>query len=139
MFVAGVAALGGIDSAAALRTLLGVIGVWVTVPLIAGDERPLRRTTRRLAADVYDRLGDIVIAALICAWVVQGIVGSLSGLAERDLPITASADTMAYVVLGALVVRFLLESIALAAYPKRLEAVSADLPATPRVWKARSS
>jgi hypothetical protein len=122
-FVIGVAVLGGIDSAPAVRTLLGLCALWTVVPLVAGAARPLRRAPAQSLQERWDRGADFVIASLIGAWAVQKIVQGLPGLAGYKLPIAASANAAAIAVLVALVVRMALESIASRYYPTRLAAV----------------
>lgn len=122
-FVIGVAALGGIDSAPAVRTLLGLCALWTVVPLVAGAARPLRRAPAQSMQERWDRGADFVIASLIGAWAVQKIVLGLPGLAGYKLPIAASANAAAVAVLLALVVRMALESIAARYYPTRLSSV----------------
>ncbi len=122
-FVIGVAVLGGIDSAASVRELLGLCALWTVVPLVAGAARPLRRAPAQSLQERWDRGADFVIASLIGAWAVQKIVQGLPGLAGYKLPIAASANAAAIAVLVALVVRMALESIATRYYPKRLATV----------------
>jgi hypothetical protein len=123
VFVCGVAIFGGIDSAAAVRTLLGLCALWTVVPLVAGAARPLRRAPSTSLAERWDRGADFVIASLIGAWAVQKIVGGLSGLAGYALPIAGYANVAAIAVLFALVARMIAESLAANLYPQRLSAV----------------
>ena len=120
VFIAGVILAGGLSSADAARTLLGVATLWFAAPLIAGTARPLRRPPTMSFEQHFDRTGDVVIASLVGAWAVQKILQGLPGLSGLDLPIAARANTAALVVLGALGVRLLLETIAAHWYPQRL-------------------
>lgn len=129
IFIGGVLALGGIDSNAHLRLMLGLGALWFVVPVLAGAVRPLRRAPTRGLEESWDRAADFVIGSLIGAWAVQKIVLALPGLAGVELALTAYADTAAYIVLVALVVRFGLETIAAHLYPRRLGvAEPGDLP-----------
>ena len=122
IFATGVLALGGIDSNANLRLMLGLGALWFVVPVLAGAVRPLRREPTRKLEESWDRAADFIIASLIGAWAVQKIVLALPGLAGIELPLTAYANTAAYAVLAALVVRLGLETLAAHLYPRRLDA-----------------
>lgn len=135
VFVVGVVATGGLDSADAVRTLLGVATLWFAAPLIAGTARPLRRPPTSSLDEHLDRTSDVVIASLIGAWAVQKILQGLPGLAGLDLPIADRADEVALIVLGALAVRMGMETIAAHAYPQRLAAVQPTDQRPPGTWQ----
>ncbi len=129
IFTVGVLALGGFDSNAHLRLMLGLSALWFVVPVLAGSVRPLRREPTRNLEESWERAADFIIASLIGAWAVQKIVLTLPGLAGVELPLTEYANTAAYCVLAALVVRLGLESIAAHLYPQRLDiAEPGELP-----------
>lgn len=130
IFTIGVLALGGVDSYAHLRLMLGLSALWFVVPVLAGAARPLRRPPARNLEQSWDRAADFVIASLIGAWAVQKIVLALPGLAGVRLPIAEHADAAAFCVLGALVIRLSFETIASYLYPMRLDvAEAAEIPA----------
>ena len=122
-FVVGVAVSGGLDSNAALRTMLGLGALWFAIPVVAGAARPLRREPPRSRREVAERAGDFVIASLIGAWAVQKLVIALPGLSGHKLAIGSQADEVALWLLFALVVRMLGEQVASHFYPGRLAAV----------------
>ena len=123
VFVVGVAAAGGFNTAAGVRTMLGLGVIWFAAPLIAGAARPLRRRPARSIADRRQRLGDFVIASLIGFWAIQKMISALPGLAQQALPVAAEATTVASIVLGASVLRMVLEGAAGRWYPDRLAKV----------------
>jgi hypothetical protein len=125
IFTIGVLVLGGVDSLAHLRLMLGLSALWFVVPVLAGAARPLRRPPTRSLEQSWDRAADFVIASLIGAWAVQKIVLALPGLAGVRLPIAAHANTAALCVLAALVARLAFETIASHLYPRRLDAAEA--------------
>ncbi len=120
IFFGGVLLLGGLDSNADARTLLGLSLMWFVVPVLAGAARPLRRAPTRGLAESWDRAADFVIASLIGAWAVKSITEALPGLAGLQLPIADYANTAALAVLVALVVRMTAETITSHLYPQRL-------------------
>ena len=136
IFMTGVLASGGVDSNPHLRLMLGLASLWFVVPVLAGAVRPLRREAARDLEQSWDRAADFVIASLIGAWAVQKIVLALPGLAGTELPLTAYANTAAYCVLAALVVRLGLETLAAHLYPWRLgSAEPGDLPDPPALQR----
>jgi hypothetical protein len=128
VFVAGVIALGGLASANDARTLLGLSSLWFAAPIIAGVARPLRRPPTKSLAEHVERFSDLVIASLVGAWAVEQIIQGLPGLSGLVLPITSRANEAAIVVLAALALRMILETIAAHQYPVRLAQVHPALP-----------
>jgi hypothetical protein len=128
-FTIGVLVLGGVHSSADLRLMLSLDALWFSVPLLAGAARPLRRAPTRGLGESWDRAADFVIASLIGAWAVNKIILALPGVAGRHLAIAEHADTAAYCVLAALVVRLAAETVAAHLYPRRLDtAEPGDVP-----------
>jgi hypothetical protein len=123
VFVAGVVLAGGVSSGDAARTLLGISTLWFAAPLIAGTARPLRRPPTMTPQEHWDRTADVVIASLIGAWAVQVILQGLPGLSGLALPIAEKADAAAILVLIALAVRMVIETVAAHWYPVRLSRV----------------
>jgi hypothetical protein len=121
IFTIGVVVLGGVQSSADLRVTLSLGVLWFVVPVLVGAVRPLRRPPTRSLAESWDRAADFVIASLVGAWTVYQIVRALPGLAGMQLPIAGHADTAAYCVLAALVLRLAAETTAAHLYPRRLD------------------
>jgi hypothetical protein len=117
---------GNIDSADALRTVLGVTALWFALPLIASAARPLRREPAEDNKQRFDRIADFVLIALIGSWAALKAVGALPGLAGMSLPLAGHAKVVALWVLGALIIRVLLESVSANFYPERLRAVTPE-------------
>ena len=128
-FLLGVLAFGGLTDGDDVRLMLGLGALWAVVPVLAGATRPLRRAPVRGLVGVWERGADFLVVSLIGAWAVQRIVLALPGLAGVELPIAVHADTIALLVLGALVLRVGLETLASHLYPLRLDSTAAaDLP-----------
>ncbi len=125
-FTAGVVVTGGLTSANAVRGLLGLDMLLFVVPLIASAARPLRRQPGAKPSDWFDRVADVVIASLVAGWSTEKIVGGLSGLSGLTLPIGDHAQLVAVVVIGAMAVRMIGETMASWWYPSRLAAVTPE-------------
>jgi hypothetical protein len=123
-FGAVVVGSGGVTSAAALRTLLGIGVCFFAVGLAASAARPLRRVPATSAGARFDRLADCVIAPLIAMWAVTKMIGALDAISGVSFPIVHDADAIALVSGVAIVLRYVLESVATHFYPLRLGAVA---------------
>ncbi len=130
-FVIGVLALGGMTTGDDARFMLGIGALWAVVPVLAGVTRPLRRRPTPGVVGAWDRGADFIVVALVGAWAVQRIVAALPGLKGVELEIAAHADEVALFVLGALVVRVALETVASHYYPLRLDDTAAAAFPTP--------
>lgn len=119
-FALGLLFAGQLGTPGHLRLLMGIGGMWSVTPLLAGAARPLRRVPARTLEHLWDRSADVVVASLVGAWAVQKIVLGLPGLAGARLPLTASANTCALIVLVALAGRIAAETLAASYYPRRL-------------------
>jgi cytochrome b561 len=122
---------GSVTTADDWRLLLGLGVSWFAAALIAGAARPLRRAPGYELSDHWDRMADIVVASLVGAWAVQKMVKGLPGLSNRELPIAHSASTIGWCVLAALVVRLVLETVAVHLYPQRLLEVAPEVVPKP--------
>lgn len=127
VFVVGVAVSGNLSSVAEVRTMLGLSVIWFAVPLIAGSARPLRRAAAQSAAEWRTWLGDLVIASLIGAWLIQKLIVALPSMAGRPLSVAAHANTAAFTILTVCALRVALEAVTARWYPLRLTQVQ---PAT---------
>ncbi|MCU1524352.1 MAG: hypothetical protein JWO18_1246, partial [Microbacteriaceae bacterium] len=123
-FTIGVIALGGLATIAEARTILGIDVIFFTVALTASAARPLRRLPAVSASDWFDRIADVVVASLIATWAVTKMIGALPALSGLALPIANSAFTVALCAGGAIVLRYVLETVATYHYPLRLASVA---------------
>ena len=124
-FGLGVLLLGGLTTGDDVRFMLGLGALWVVVPVLAGVTRPLRRPPTSGVVGVWDRGADFIVVSLLGAWTVQRIVLALPGLAGVELEIAKHANAIALFVLGALVLRLALETLAAHLYPLRLDSTAA--------------
>ena len=123
-FTIGVIALSGLATIAEARTILGIDVIFFTVALTASAARPLRRLPAVSASDWFDRIADVVVASLIATWAVTKMIGALPALSGLALPIANSAFTVALFAGGAIVLRYVLETVASYHYPLRLASVA---------------
>lgn len=126
----GLTAPGGPDTKHGVVVLLGLALIWIALPLIGSAIRPFRRTGTPSTELTWHRGADLLIAALLVAWVTQKTVQSLDLFAGVPTGLPPHADLAAIVIFGAVAVRVALEQLALATYPQRLAAVDHpdDLP-----------
>ena len=127
-FTLVVAFSGGIIDASSVRTLAG-IGLLIVGPgVIGGSFRDIRRPSVAGSVEVWERITDLVVVPLLGAWVTYNIVGALPGLGGAAFPIADSATLLAYVVLGGLVAKILVEEAAARWFPERMDALTPDEP-----------
>ena len=112
---------GQLVSADSWRLALGVMSLWVLIPLIAAAARPFTRFDSHGAAGIFDRVADYVIASTVSAWLAVTIVQSWPGLSGVDIPVGDFVWSVAATALAALVLRLVLESLVKVGYPKRRE------------------
>jgi hypothetical protein len=123
-FTLVIAVGGGIDSASALRTVLGIDVIFFASTLAASSARPLRRAPPKTAAEWFDRLSDFVVGALIGMWMITQMVSSLSAISGAKFPITSDAGRLALIFGAAMTLRYLMESLAAHLFPARLAKVA---------------
>lgn len=123
------------DPVHSVLVILGLSFLWMAIPLIGSAIRPFRRLGDRSVRHVWDRAGDIVIAALLCGWVAQKLIGAMDLFAGQPTGLPQHANLMALIIMGAVTLRIATEHFALVAYPKRLNVVeAADEFPQPFLW-----
>jgi uncharacterized repeat protein (TIGR01451 family) len=100
--------------------MLGLSSTWVSVSLIVGKIRPLRRPPATTTHDRWVRAGDLVVFPLIAAWLAVSLLEVLPSLSGEELPLDKHMTTIQLVVVAAVMTRLLLEMIAAHWYPMRL-------------------
>ena len=123
VFGLGVLCSGGIDSASALRTLLGLCIIFFAAPVVMSQVRPARRLPAKDVGEWTDRFGDLIIGGLVAAWGIEKMIGTLPSLAGVSFGITSKESTVALAVLLAVIARMLLETVAVHHYPLRIKSV----------------
>jgi hypothetical protein len=126
IFFLGVLVNGNLSSRDELLTVVGTIAVFFAPALIASAFRPFRREIRS-SADKWERLTDYLLAAVLTGWTVSKMIGSLSGLASIQLPITFFAFKIGVVAAVAVAIRLAGEDCAIYLFPVRLAALQPEL------------
>lgn len=126
VFFIGVLVNGNLSSRDELLTVVGTIAVFFAPALIASAFRPFRREIRS-SADKWERLTDYLLAAVLTGWSISKMIGSLSGLASIQLPITFFAFKIGVVAAVAVAVRLAGEDCAIYMFPVRLAALHPEL------------
>lgn len=114
---------------ASLQYLAGLVLLGFA-PILAGSAfRPFRRSIEAKSEHLRNRTGDIFLSTFFTIWVYQGLLSGLPVLARNEIAITAESRVMLSALFGALIVRLVLEEIAIRFYPVRLSRDhSLDLP-----------
>ena len=118
---------GGLDSADAVRGLLGIAGPMFLVGLVASAMRPFRRAGGEHLA--WNRAVDFVLIPLIGAWTAGAMFSAVPFLSGFDVEWSGRVGTVELAALVALVVRFGLENLARVATATRLARIeNEELP-----------
>lgn len=127
----------GLDIVHAVLVLLAFGFLWMAIPLIGSAVRPFRRLGDPSVRHTWDRVGDAVIAALLCGWVAQKLTKAMDLFAGEPTGLPAHANTVAIAVMAAVAFRVGVEHFSLAMYPRRLASVEAPgEPPPAMLWAA---
>jgi hypothetical protein len=109
----------------------------MAIPLIGSAIRPFRRLGDPSVRHTWDRVGDAVIAALLCGWVAQKLTQAMDLFAGQPTGLPEHANAVAIAVMAAVAFRVGVEHFSLAMYPRRLAAVEAPgEPPHAMLWAA---
>lgn len=129
VYALGVVFSGGIIDVDSIRALMG-IGVLCFAPgLIASAFRAIRRTPAADGDELWERLVDFPVVALLAGMTAQAMVWGLNGVAGVDFPFGYEANSVAILVIAAMLVKLIIEESATRWFPARLALVSpSDVP-----------
>ncbi|MEY3700437.1 MAG: hypothetical protein RIT16_797, partial [Actinomycetota bacterium] len=120
---------GGLNSTDSIRGLLGLTVMCFAIPLVASTTRPFRRAASDSVDHLWKRASDLVLIAVFGAWAAGAMYDALPGLYGFTSSAAGRTTTIQLVVLGTLVLRFGLESLATRVTGQRLTyLVGATLP-----------
>lgn len=109
---------GRVNSLVDLRTLLWLSLIAFAPTLIAGAIRPLRRAFNSCCQ--WEKVSDVLIAAVLTGWVVQALVIALDGFSQQKNPIATHSKLIGIVAGVVIGIRYLFEDFALRFTGKRL-------------------
>ncbi|MEI8051122.1 MAG: fibronectin type III domain-containing protein [Actinomycetes bacterium] len=112
VYLAGVAISGGWAHLDGIRSSGGVAAVFVMVIVAASLLRPLRRPAAASLGDWFDRTADIVVAALLAAFLTSQLVITIPALAGAELPIVDRVLALSLIAGTAIVIRYVAETLA---------------------------
>jgi hypothetical protein len=117
---------GNINSLSALLTMVGMISLFFGPALIAAAVRPFRRFPEGNKHDKWEWIMDMTLGPLIGGWVASKIISSFVGFAKIQLPIAYHAGQIGIIVGVGILIRMLLEDMAVNGYPNRLNDVTSE-------------
>jgi hypothetical protein len=113
---------GAIQSLPDVRTLLGLLIVLATLPLVSQAFRPIRRaiTSRR---DLSERIFDYLLPPIFLGYAAASMLKAVNGLSGLELITPEDLAMVRWAVGLTVLVRIALEDVAAIAYPERSLAV----------------
>ena len=128
---------GHITNRPELSTAIGVMVLFFAPALLARAFRPFRRLVRT-QDDMWERITDYALGTLLTFWVITKMVAAMNGLARLELPITNYGTELALIAAALLIVRIVLEDIAVDHYPMRLRALHVEIRKPSQSQKVRA-
>jgi hypothetical protein len=120
---------GGLNSTDSVRGLLGLAVMCFAIPLVASTTRPFRRAASDSVDRLWKRASDLAVIAVFGAWAAGAMYDALPGLYGFTSSAAGRTTTIQLLVLGTLMLRFGLESLATRVTGQRLtDLVGATLP-----------
>jgi len=120
---------GGLNSTDSVRGLLGLAVMCFAIPLVASTTRPFRRAASDSVDRLWKRASDLALIAVFGAWAAGAMYDALPGLYGFTSSAAGRTTTIQLLVLGTLMLRFGLESLATRVTGQRLtDLVGATLP-----------
>lgn len=117
---------GGITNRPEFLTEIGLIVLFFAPALLASSFRPFRRLIRS-TDDLWERITDYALGALLSFWVITKMVAAMNGLARLKLPITIHGSQLAWVSAGLIIIRLAMEDLVARNYPVRLKSLFVEV------------
>jgi hypothetical protein len=118
VFAIGVLASGNATSKSTVLTTLAIAAICMAPSLIAGSFRPFRRKLS-VNENFWERSTDYLLSAVLTYWTFLGFINSLNPIAGKQLAITGHAKEIGLVIGVCVILRMILEDLALYLYPMR--------------------
>ena len=132
LFFIGALVTGNITGRPELLSGLGVLVLFFAPALLASSFRSFRRLIRN-NDDLWERITDYALGALLTYWVITKMVAAMNGLARLDLPITEFGTELGILAAVLLFIRMALEDVAVEHFPMRLRSLYVEIaPVTHR-------
>jgi len=130
-YLSGVILSGGWATMTGVRVSLAVATAFVLVIVAVSYIRPLRRPPIRSFTHAFDRVADLVIAGLMAMYVGSKLIEAMPAFAGAELPVAHDVLLLAVVTAGAVVARYLIETLIVEFMPARLALVQPEPLADP--------
>lgn len=130
-------ATGHITNRPELITAIGVMVLFFAPALLASSFRQFRRLVKS-RDDLWERITDYALGALLTFWVISKMVVAMNGLARLELPITNHGTQLALIAAGLVIIRMGLEDLAVEEYPVRLSILHVEIKKPSHNQKIRS-
>lgn len=126
IFFLGALLTGHITNRPEFLTAIGVLVLFFAPALLASAFRPFRRLVRS-DDDRWERITDYALGTLLTYWVITKMVGAMNGLARLDLPISKYGQELGLIAAALLLIRILMEDLAVEHYPMRLRSLHVEI------------
>lgn len=126
IFFLGALLTGHITNRPEFLTAIGVLVLFFAPALLASAFRPFRRLVRS-NDDRWERMTDYALGTLLTYWVITKMVGAMNGLARLDLPISKYGQELGLIAAALLLIRILMEDLAVEHYPMRLRSLHVEI------------
>jgi len=126
IFFLGALLTGHITNRPEFLTAIGVLVLFFAPALLASAFRPFRRLVRS-NDDRWERITDYALGTLLTYWVITKMVGAMNGLARLDLPISKYGQELGLIAAALLLIRILMEDLAVEHYPMRLRSLHVEI------------
>ena len=121
-FFAGCVLSGHVTTFHELLISIGLLALAFSPILLSSLLRPIRRHVST-GDELWERITDLFLGTVLTTWVISQMIDSLPGLAGYQLFIVSKWSTICIVAAVAILLRRVLEDLALNQYPERLEKV----------------
>ena len=122
VFFIGCVISGHVTTFHELLISIGLLALAFSPVLLSSLIRPIRRHVSN-GDDLWERITDLFLGTVLTAWVVSQMIDALPGLAGFQLFVVSKWAIICIFTAGAVLLRRLLEDLALNEYPERLEKV----------------
>ena len=109
-----------------LQLALWICFLSITPTFIARSIRPLSRVSAKQGAISFERIIDLALGAVATAWIFIKMLTALSDLKASDIAaisLVGDRNRLLYLIIAIIVIRYLLQSLALNQFPTRFQSM----------------